>query len=154
MASERVAVVPEDGTAIAWGGGGGGGGGGSRRGSHGGGLGAGVLSRSVRELSGSLRANWGLLGGQDNPLARSSVSRRGEVEDDEEALRWAALENLPTYNRVRTSVFFNPATGSRKHVDVRMLTPVQRRQLLDNLLKATEDENEQILVKMRNRLDK
>ncbi|CAM6028215.1 unnamed protein product [Sphagnum balticum] len=39
-------------------------------------------------------------------------------------------------------------------VDVRMLTPVQRRQLLDNLLKSTEDENEQILVKMRNRLDK
>ncbi len=151
MASEKVAVVPEDGTAIAWGGGGGGG---SRRGSHGGGLGAGVLSRSVRELSGSLRANWGLLGGQDNPLARSSVSRREEVEDDEEALRWAALENLPTYNRVRTSVVLNPATGSRKHMDVRLLTPVQRRQLLDNLLKTNEDENQQILVKMRNRLDK
>ncbi len=150
MASEKVAVVPDDSIAVAWGAGGGG----SRQGSHGGGLGAGVLSRSVRELSGSLRANWGLLGGQDNPLARSSVSRREEVADDEEALRWAALENLPTYNRVRTSIFFNPATGSRKNVDVRLLTPVQRRQLLDNLLNATADENEQILQKMRNRLDK
>lgn len=145
-------MAPETGTSIPWGGGapGGGGVGGSRRG---GGLGG--LGGSIREsLSGSLRGNWGLLGGQDNPLARSSVSRREDAVDDEEALKWAALESLPTYNRVRTSVFFNAATGSMEQVDVRLLTVLERRQLLDNLLKTTEDENMQILVKMRNRMQK
>jgi hypothetical protein len=34
------------------------------------------------------------------------------------------------------------------------LTILERRQLLDNLLKTTEDENMQILVKMRNRMQK
>ncbi|CAM6029266.1 unnamed protein product [Sphagnum balticum] len=145
-------MAPETGTSIPWGGGGPGGGGvgGSRRGGVLGGLGG-----SIREsLSGSLRGNWGLLGGQDNPLARSSVSRREDAVDDEEALKWAALESLPTYNRVRTSVFFNAATGSTEQVDVRLLTVLERRQLLDNLLKTTEDENMQILVKMRNRMQK
>jgi hypothetical protein len=157
MASGEIsAVLPEGGgagagTAIPWIGGG------SVRGSTRRGSGVssgGLVSRSLRELSGSLRANWELLGGQDNPLARSSVSRREDAQDDEEALKWAALESLPTYDRLRTSVFFNSATGNKDPVDVRLLTAADRRQLLDSLLESSEDENQQILVKMRNRLQK
>jgi hypothetical protein len=158
MASGEIStVLPE-------GGGGAGGGtalpwiaGGSVRGStrRGSGVSSGSLvSRSLKEFSGSLRANWELLGGQDNPLARSSVSRREDVQDDEEALKWAALESLPTYDRLRTSVFFNSAAGNKDPVDVRLLTAADRRQLLDSLLKSSEDENQQILVKLRNRLQK
>ncbi len=33
------------------------------------------MSRNLREFSGSLQGIWELLGGQDNPLARSSMSR-------------------------------------------------------------------------------
>jgi hypothetical protein len=155
MASGEIStVVPEGGgagTAIPWIGGG------SVRGSTRRGSGVapgGLMSRSLREFSGSLRANWELLGGQDNPLARSSVSRREDAQDDEEALKWAALESLPTYDRLRTSVFFNSDTGNKDPVDVRLLTAADRRQLLDSLLKSSEDENQQILVKMRNRLQK
>jgi len=155
MASGEIStVLPEGGgagTAIPWVGGG------SVRGSTRRGSGVasgGLMSRSLREFSGSLRANWELLGGQDNPLARSSVSRREDAQDDEEALKWAALESLPTYDRLRTSVFFNSATGNKDPVDVRLLTAADRRQLLDSLLKSNEDENQQILVKMRNRLHK
>jgi hypothetical protein len=82
------------------------------------------------------------------------VSRREDAQDDEEALKWAALESLPTYDRLRTSVFFNSATGNKDPVDVRLLTAADRRQLLDSLLESSEDENQQILVKMRNRLQK
>jgi hypothetical protein len=155
MASGEIStVVPEGGgagTAIPWIGGG------SVRGSTRRGSGVasgGLMSRSLREFSGSLRANLELLGGQDNPLARSSVSRREDAQDDEEALKWAALESLPTYDRLRTSVFFNSDTGNKDPVDVRLLTAADRRQLLDSLLKSNEDENQQILVKMRNRLQK
>ncbi len=157
MASGEISTeLPEGGgagggTAIPWIGGG------SVRGSTRRGSGVssgGLVSRSLKEFSGSLRANWELLGGQDNPLARSSVSRREDAQDDEEALKWAALESLPTYDRLRTSVFFNSATGNKDPVDVRLLTATDRRQLLDSLLKSSEDENQQILVKMRNRLQK
>jgi hypothetical protein len=157
MASGEISVVlPEGGgaggdTAIPWIGGG------SVRGSTGGGSGVssgGLVSRSLREFSGSLRGIWELLGGQDNSLARSSVSRREDAQDDEEALKWAALESLPTYDRLRTSVFFNSTTGNTNPVDVRLLIATNRRQLLDSLLKYSEDENQQILVRMGNHLQK
>ncbi|KAH9564074.1 hypothetical protein CY35_04G005400 [Sphagnum magellanicum] len=145
MASGEIsAVLPEGGgacggTAIPWIGGG------SVRGSTRGGSSVssgGLVSRSLREFSGSLRGIWELLGGQDNPLARSLVSRREDAQDDEEALKWAALESLPTYDCLRTSVFFNSATRNTDPVDVRLLTAADRRQLLDNLPKSSEDENQ------------
>ncbi|KAE8777438.1 Pleiotropic drug resistance protein 4 [Hordeum vulgare] len=37
-----------------------------------------------------------------------SRSRSSWDEDDEEALRWAALEKLPTYDRARTAVLAMP----------------------------------------------
>ncbi|KAI4989248.1 hypothetical protein ZWY2020_036565 [Hordeum vulgare] len=37
-------------------------------------------------------------------------------EDDEEALRWAALEKLPTYDRARTAVLSMPE-GELKEVN-------------------------------------
>ncbi len=141
---EILAVLPEGGgagggTAIPWIGGG------SVRGSTRGGSGVssgGLMSRSLKEFSGSLWGIWELLGGQDNPLARSSVSRREDAQDDEEALKWAALESLPTYDHLRTFVFFNSATGNTDPVDVRLLIVADRCQLFDSLLKSSEDENQ------------
>jgi hypothetical protein len=129
MASGEIStVLPEGGgagggTTIPWIGGG------SVRGSIRGGSGVssgGLVSRSLKEFNGSLRGIWELLGGQDNPLARSLVSRREDAQDDEEALKWAALESLPTYDRLRTSVFFNSTTGNTDLVDVRLLTTADR----------------------------
>jgi hypothetical protein len=147
---EISTVLPEGGgSAIPWIGGG------SVRGSTRGGSGVssgGLVSRSLKEFNGSLRGIWELLNGHDNPLARSLVLQREDAQDDEKALKWVALESLPTNDRLRTSVFFNSATGNIDLVDVRLLTSADRRQLLESLLKSSKDENQQILVRMCNRL--
>lgn len=93
--------------------------------------------------------------------ARRSVRAH---EEDEEALRWAALEKLPTYNRLRTSILHSYAdtqnqTGnidkiSHKEVDVRKLDVNDRVQFIDRLFKVAEEDNEKFLRKLRDRIDK
>jgi len=39
--------------------------------------------------------------------SRAGSRTGGGVDDDEEALRWAAIERLPTYNRVRTAILYS-----------------------------------------------
>ncbi|XP_024523228.1 ABC transporter G family member 35 [Selaginella moellendorffii] len=108
---------------------------------------------------GSLRSssvrNWGI--GPESVFSRSSTSRTvPAANDDEEALRWAALEKLPTYDRLRTTILKN-LQGSRvvhQEIDVRNLGPLERQILMDNLIQATEEDNEKFLKKLRNRIDR
>lgn len=102
----------------------------------------------------AVRGSWGLRGMIDNPLERASTSRHEDGMDDEEALKWAAVERLPTYDRVRTSVFHDASTGRVKQVDVRELTPLETTELVNKLMAEAQDENNVFLQKMRKRLDK
>lgn len=111
------------------------------------------VGNSIRSLSANVGGTWGLIGMVDNPLERRSNAHNDDVMDDEEALKWAAVERLPTYDRVRTSVF-HKASGSVKQVDVRELSPLETSELLDKLMRETQDENNILLLKMRKRLDK
>ncbi len=91
--------------------------------------------------------NWSALTGVDN------ASRRNMANDDEEALKWAALERLPTYERVRNTLF-QKASGGIDQIDVRNLSLLERQYLVDKLLKVTERDNEKFLNKLRRRIDK
>jgi len=75
------------------------------------------------------------------------------ANDDEEALKWAALERLPTYERVRNTLF-QKASGGIDQIDVRNLSLLERQYLVDKLLKVTERDNEKFLYKLRRRIDK
>ncbi|GAB2234368.1 hypothetical protein Drorol1_Dr00003617 [Drosera rotundifolia] len=80
-------------------------------------------------------------------------SRSTREEDDEEALKWAALEKLPTYDRLRKGIL----TGSRgvgDEIDVLNLGLHDKKRLLDKLIGAGEDDNEKLLWKLKNRLDR
>jgi len=114
------------------------------------------LSRSVRASSTrfsdslSRSAGYGYFGGS-NPLeAQSMGSTR---DDDENALKWAALEKLPTFNRLRTSIF-EKDTGSIRHMDVKDLSTTDFNHLLQKLARPTDAEDEQLLAKVRKRLDR
>ena len=93
----------------------------------------------------------------DDVFTRSAHSRsdRNELRD-EEALKWAALEKLPTYDRLRAAILTDTEEGKiiTRKVDVRELNIVQRKLLIDKLLKVTEDDNEKFLSRLRNRIDK
>eukprot|EP00253_Pinus_taeda_P004241 PITA_04241 len=87
----------------------------------------------------------------DDVFSRSSRSR--DNEDDEEALKWAALEKLPTYDRVRKGILHSVA-GEQQEVDVARIGFQDRQLLIDRLLKIAADDNERFLLKLRNRIDK
>ncbi|KAK9232152.1 hypothetical protein WN943_022395 [Citrus x changshan-huyou] len=80
------------------------------------------------------------------------MSSRGE-EDDEEALKWAALEKLPTYNRLKKGILTS-SRGEANEVDVCNLGPQERQRLIDKLVKVADVDNEEFLLKLKNRIDR
>ncbi|XP_073393670.1 ABC transporter G family member 29-like [Physcomitrium patens] len=81
--------------------------------------------------------------------------RHEEAEHDEEALKWAALEKLPTYDRLQTTIL-QKNLGSRvvhEEVDVSKIGYDKRREIIDNLLRVADEDNERFLAKLRNRID-
>ncbi|XP_077210380.1 pleiotropic drug resistance protein 1-like [Tasmannia lanceolata] len=79
-------------------------------------------------------------------------SRSSREEDDEEALRWAALEKLPTYNRIRKGILA-ASRGEHKEVDILNLAFQDKKNLIDRLIGAAEDDNEKFLLKLKRRID-
>ncbi|KAK9268598.1 hypothetical protein L1049_000353 [Liquidambar formosana] len=86
----------------------------------------------------------------ENVFARSSSFR--EDGDDEEALRWAALERLPTYDRVRRGIFRNVG-GDSEEIDVRKLKIQELKLVLDRLASSVDDDTERFFNRMRRRFD-
>lgn len=86
----------------------------------------------------------------DNVFARSASYK--EDGDDDEALRWAALERLPTYQRVRRGIF-KDMVGDTKEVDVSDLESNDQKLLLDRLINAVDDDPELFFDRMRRRFD-
>lgn len=87
----------------------------------------------------------------ENLSVRSTSFR--EDGDDEEALRWAALERLPTYARVRRGIFRN-IVGDVKEIDVDKLENDERKVLLDRLFDSVDDDWERFFNRMRRRFDR
>ncbi|TKY64446.1 ABC transporter G family member 40 [Spatholobus suberectus] len=117
----------------------------------------GNFSRSIsRSIS---RSSWKM----EEVFASGRYSRRtSHVDEDEEALKWAAIEKLPTYDRLRTSIIQTFGEGDQqpgnkvlhKEVDVRKLDMNERQQIIDKIFKVAEEDNEKYLKKFRNRIDK
>ncbi|KAF7843300.1 pleiotropic drug resistance protein 1-like [Senna tora] len=108
-----------------------------------------LASKSIRG-SNSMRAN-------SSTVWRSSgaeiFSRSTREEDDEEALKWAALEKLPTYNRLKKGLL-TTSHGVANEIDVTDLGFQDKKKLLDRLVKVAEEDNEKFLLKLRDRIDR
>ncbi|KAL4292329.1 hypothetical protein AHAS_Ahas18G0017200 [Arachis hypogaea] len=115
----------------------------------------GKLTRTIsRNLS---KTSWRM----EEVFASGRYSRRSSnVDEDEEALKWAAIEKLPTYDRLRTSIIQTALEGNddakmgHKEVDVRKLDINERQQIIDKIFKVAEEDNEKFLTKFRNRIQK
>ncbi|KAJ7951715.1 Pleiotropic drug resistance ABC transporter [Quillaja saponaria] len=83
-------------------------------------------------------------------------------EDDEEALIWASIQKLPTYNRLRTSLFQsiveddknNETKVINKKVDVRKLDDTERQNFIERHFKVVQEDNFNFLKKLRDRINK
>ncbi|KAK2399047.1 pleiotropic drug resistance protein [Trifolium repens] len=76
------------------------------------------------------------------------VFSKSEREDDEEALKWASIERLPTYLRIRRSILNN------EEVDIKKLGLTERKVLLERLVKIAEEDNEKFLLKLKERMER
>ncbi|KAK6941567.1 Plant PDR ABC transporter associated [Dillenia turbinata] len=86
----------------------------------------------------------------DNVFSGSSSFR--EEPDEEEALRWAALERLPTYARARRGIFKN-LVGESKEIDVSELGLQEQKLVLDRLVSSVDEDAERFFDRMRKRFD-
>ncbi|CAA6674583.1 unnamed protein product [Spirodela intermedia] len=80
-------------------------------------------------------------------------SRSSREEDDEEALKWAALEKLPTYSRIRKGILIG-AEGGHREIEIKDLGNQERKTLLERLVRIADEDNESFLLKLRNRIDR
>ncbi|KAI3521650.1 hypothetical protein L1887_11122 [Cichorium endivia] len=80
-------------------------------------------------------------------------SKSSREDDDEEALKWASLEKLPTFDRLKKGLLFG-STGPANEVDIDNLGVEDRKHLLDRLVKTADEDNEKFLLKLRDRLDR
>ncbi|XVF72815.1 hypothetical protein PTKIN_Ptkin12aG0150800 [Pterospermum kingtungense] len=89
--------------------------------------------------------------------ASGAVSFR-ENDDDEVELRWAAIERLPTFKRIRTSLFDNKLLSNgegddgKRVVDVTRLGASERRLLIEKLITVIEEDNLRLLKKLKERI--
>ncbi|GLJ08416.1 hypothetical protein SUGI_0088300 [Cryptomeria japonica] len=109
---------------------------------------------------------WGMvspsISSMTSPLEMISPFERRDVEDDEAALKMAAIEQLPAFNRLRTGIMFESFSedGEGYHkeilreVDVRNLGINERKKFIEKVFKVVEEDNDQFLRKLRARIDR
>lgn len=85
--------------------------------------------------------------------AMDVFSRSSREEDDEEALRWAALEKLPTFDRLRKGIL-TASRGGADEIDIQNLGFHERKRLMERLVRVAEEDNEKFLLKLKNRIDR
>ncbi|KAK4798053.1 hypothetical protein SAY86_030379 [Trapa natans] len=101
-------------------------------------------SNSIRRMgSSSVWRNTGM----------EAFSRSSRDEDDEEALRWAALEKLPTFDRLRKGIL-TASHGAGNEIDIQSLGFKERRTIIERLVKVAEEDNERFLLKLKDRIER
>ncbi|KAJ1403026.1 P-loop containing nucleoside triphosphate hydrolase [Sesbania bispinosa] len=86
------------------------------------------------------------------------------VEEDKELQsKWAAIEKLPTFKRIKTSFVdvsqeegesSSKEADGKRVIDVTKLGAVEKRLFIDRLIKHIENDNLQLLQKLRERMDR
>ncbi|KAJ3709354.1 hypothetical protein LUZ61_013059 [Rhynchospora tenuis] len=107
---------------------------------------------SLRRNSSSIfqRAASASMFGRSSDVFSNASTRE---EDDEESLKWAALEKLPTYSRMKKGIFLDGG-GVPSEIDIDALGIAQKRQLVERLVRVAEEDNERFLLKLKQRIDR
>ncbi|KAJ7970940.1 Pleiotropic drug resistance transporter [Quillaja saponaria] len=79
--------------------------------------------------------------------------------DDEVELEWAAIERLPTFRQLRTSLFDQKYSNDSREegkriIDVTKLGASERHVFIENLIKEIEEDNRQLLQKLKKRVER
>ncbi|GAU19343.1 hypothetical protein TSUD_336300 [Trifolium subterraneum] len=88
-----------------------------------------------------------------NTDADEIFSNSFHQEDDEEALKWAAIQKLPTFARLRKGLLTS-LQGEAIEIDIEKLGLQERKDLLGRLVRLAEEDNEKFLLKLKDRIDR
>ncbi|GLT76272.1 hypothetical protein SLA2020_479420 [Shorea laevis] len=87
-----------------------------------------------------------------------AFNRVGRQQDEEEELQWAAIERLPTYDRLRKGMLIRQVLDDGRVIhdegDVTKLGMQDKKVLMDRILKVVEEDNGIFLQKLRDRTDR
>ncbi|KAI3734636.1 hypothetical protein L6452_14110 [Arctium lappa] len=82
------------------------------------------------------------------------------IDDDEDELKWAAIERLPTYERSKKEMLEQVTGGDHKYGSrtassgMVILGHQDKKQLMESVLKVVEQDNESFLRRLRERIDR
>lgn len=115
------------------------------------------MSRRASFASGS-RKGWGTSSIREAfTVTGGDVFQKSGRQEDEEELKWAAIERLPTYDRLRKGFLKQVLDNGRivhAEVDVGNLGMEDKRNLMENLQKGIDGDNERLLQRLRDRIDR
>ncbi|KAK3034466.1 hypothetical protein RJ639_033322 [Escallonia herrerae] len=115
------------------------------------------MSRRGSFASGS-RKGWGA-----SSIREAFTTTGGDVfeksgrRNDEEELKWAAIERLPTYDRLRKGFLrqvLDNGNVVHEDLDVANLGLEDKKHLMESILKVVDDDNERFLQRLRDRIDR
>lgn len=118
------------------------------------------LARSTssrRSWASGSKRSWASTSFREVWQAPPDVFSRSGRQDEEEELRWAAIERLPTYDRLRRGMLRQVLDNGKvvtDDVDVTKLGMQDKKQLMESILKVVEDDNERFLRRLRDRTDR
>lgn len=85
------------------------------------------------------------------------IQRRSTSVDDEEELRREVIERVPTYDLLRRGMIRQVLGNDRAvhdEVDVTKLRYHERKRLIESVLKDVEEDNQKLLKRLRERIDR
>lgn len=89
--------------------------------------------------------------GDDDIFSNYSIHHLKDI--DEEALKWDAIQKLPTFSRLKKGLLTTPQ-GQANEVDILKLGLQEKRYLLETLVRNAEEDNCNFLLKLRDRFDR
>ncbi|KAG9158611.1 hypothetical protein Leryth_019216 [Lithospermum erythrorhizon] len=117
-----------------------------------------------RALSSSRRSSLDTRSWASHSIRDGFVGPGGDVfhisnreNNDEEDLKWAAIERLPTYDRLRKGLLNRVLDNGKavlEEVDVAHLGMQDKKILMESILKVVEEDNEKFLRRLRERIDR
>ncbi|XWS66293.1 hypothetical protein CRYUN_Cryun05aG0187100 [Craigia yunnanensis] len=114
------------------------------------------MSRRMSLGSGS-RRGWASASIREAWNTQTDVFQRSGREEDEEELKWAAIERLPTYDRLRKGMLKHVLDEGKvgyEEVDIANLDMQDKKNLMENILRVVEEDNERFLHGLRERTDR
>uniref|UniRef100_A0A7N2LHE1 ABC transporter domain-containing protein n=1 Tax=Quercus lobata TaxID=97700 RepID=A0A7N2LHE1_QUELO len=109
-----------------------------------------MSSKRMSFRSSSSKRSWASSSLREAWTGQTDVFQKRGREDDEEELRWVALERLPTYDRLRKGMLKQVLDNGRvgyEEIDVTNLGVQDKKHLIESLLKVAEEDNEKLLLR-------